>query len=320
RLARVRRGEHGGCLTLAEADELGVSGTYAIVARRLDGEPGEVGSVPLMARIVTSRATAPVDLLALLVLLVASAAWTVVLALRPRKPAPDSLPGEERVTHRASGILRRPDLRAMIAWLVLALALFAVGFVSGMGPFAAVIGAGILAAVQLGSAYTLAAPHDRAATGQILALGLDSRRAYVYAALAPLVGFALVFIGRYASGLVPSTAESAIEAFVASRSGYLAVACSALFLPIVEELFFRGLLYGLLERAWGAPRATVAVVLAFPLLHLPQVAGAWGALVSLALTGLGLTLLRRASGSVVPSTIAHLTHNAAVTLIAFPIG
>ncbi len=322
RLAAARRAGGVGCLEIASAASLGVAGAYAITVDVSEGARAALATVPIRGRIVASRPMETSDLAALAALVLASIAWAVVLA---RGPATKSALEEELARdgggHDAPSAPRvRGELRAAAAWIVLGGALFGVGHVRGAGPFAAVVGAGILAAVQLVAAFGLSSAGDAGGRRGVLGLGLGTRRSRVLAALAPLVGLALVVAGRYAAAVVPSTSTSPVEAFVASRSGYLAVASSGILLPLVEELFFRGLLYGLLERAWGAAAAFAAVVIAVPLLHLPQVVGAWGALLSLAITGAALTFLRRASGSVVPSAIAHLAHNTAIALLGFPLG
>jgi membrane protease YdiL (CAAX protease family) len=307
RLARARRRPGLGCVELAHAASLGVGGRYAIA---LGGAASAPLDVPIRARIVASRPMASIDLLALLVLTLAGLGWVAVLAGRARRA-----PIDVAIPARGS----RPEARAALAFGLLFVSLFAVGFVPVRGPMAAVVGGALLAAVQLACALGLAAPGEPADRPRGLALGLQGRRALAALALAPFAGVALVLLGRLLSALVPSTAEAPIETFVASHGGYLAVAVGGVLLPIVEELFFRGLLYGLVERAYGANAATALIVLAFPLLHLPQVLGAWGALASLALTGAAMTLLRRASGSVAPSALAHLVHNALVALLGFPV-
>jgi len=54
----------------------------------------------------------------------------------------------------------------------------------------------------------------------------------------------------------------------------------------------------------------------FALVHLPQQWGAWGACASVLLLGLCLGLLRRYSGSTRAPALAHLAHNAILTLLA----
>jgi membrane protease YdiL (CAAX protease family) len=246
----------------------------------------------------------------------AALAWVAVLASGPRtRSAYEQAIEASSLEAAVASRLPSPLHRAALAFGLLFVALFAVGFIPLDGPMAAVVGGALLAALQLGCVFALA---PALVDGPLWRVH-KTRGARAALLLAPFIGIALVFAGRLLSAVVPATAESPIESFVASRSGYLAVAVGGVLLPVVEELFFRGLLYGLIERARGANVATALVIVAFPLLHLPQVLGAWGAFASLLLTGTTMTLLRRASGSVVPSAAAHLVHNTLVALLAFPL-
>ena len=94
------------------------------------------------------------------------------------------------------------------------------------------------------------------------------------------------------------------------------MACVAVVVPLAEELFFRGFVYGTAERWKGANAATVASIVLFAVVHLPQQWGAWGAFASVTLTGVVLTLLRRATGSTLVPALAHVAHNALITLLA----
>jgi membrane protease YdiL (CAAX protease family) len=71
----------------------------------------------------------------------------------------------------------------------------------------------------------------------------------------------------------------------------------------LEEAFFRGALYSLLEADWGAPAAVCAGALAFALLHVP----AYGphALLPDLLAGLLLGWLRWLSGGLAAPILAH---------------
>jgi len=85
---------------------------------------------------------------------------------------------------------------------------------------------------------------------------------------------------------------------------------------VAEEIFFRGLVYGALEKRFGAGAAIAGSAVLFALVHLPQQWGAWGACASVLLLGLCLGLLRRYSGSTRAPALAHLAHNAILTLLA----
>jgi CAAX protease family protein len=83
----------------------------------------------------------------------------------------------------------------------------------------------------------------------------------------------------------------------------------AIVAPIVEELTFRGVGYGLLEQ-FGRPLAIVVVGIAFGLAH-----GLVEALPVLATFGMLLTWLRSKTGSVLPGIVVHALFNS-IALIA----
>jgi membrane protease YdiL (CAAX protease family) len=74
--------------------------------------------------------------------------------------------------------------------------------------------------------------------------------------------------------------------------------------PIVEELLFRGLGYGLLER-FGEYPAIIMVGLAFALVH-----GLIAGFAVIAVFGAGLAYLRAKTGSIYPGMLLHASFNA----------
>lgn len=142
-----------------------------------------------------------------------------------------------------------------------------------------------------------------------------ARRAmpYLLLALAPVFGVLLFRIAQLALRIVPSTGEAPIEAFVAWPSGMLSFAALAVIAPLAEEVFFRGMVFGVLSGD-GKSRGRVLLAalgswLVFAAVHLPQTWGSWGGMLSIATAGAGFTLLRLASGSVVVPAVAHLVYN-----------
>jgi CAAX protease family protein len=78
--------------------------------------------------------------------------------------------------------------------------------------------------------------------------------------------------------------------------------------PIWEEIVYRGLLYRGIERSrLGAVGAVVVITIVFSLCHFRP---SWFSVLFLMSTGLGFTLLRARSGSVLPSIAAHGLANA----------
>jgi membrane protease YdiL (CAAX protease family) len=141
---------------------------------------------------------------------------------------------------------------------------------------------------------------------------LSRARPYLLLVLAPIAGLALYRIAGLALSIVPSTGEAPIEAFVSWPSGMLSFAALAVTAPIAEEVFFRGLVYGVLRGDGAGMRSLYAFVgswMVFAVVHLPQTWGSWGGLLSIAIAALGFTALRAASGSVVVPAVAHLVYN-----------
>jgi len=119
--------------------------------------------------------------------------------------------------------------------------------------------------------------------------------------LDPLIGIGLAIAGIMAAGLVSYAIDSAlgaeertsnlpVEELVSAGEFMVFFIAVAVVTPIVEELFFRGLIYrSLLKRGRSAPRAIAVTTLLFVLPHLPaaeswtEVAGLFGAIGALGL-------------------------------------
>jgi membrane protease YdiL (CAAX protease family) len=79
--------------------------------------------------------------------------------------------------------------------------------------------------------------------------------------------------------------------------------------PIYEELFFRGFLYPLLAKSFGAPAGILLSALPFALLHGAQYAWAWQQIALVGLAGVAFGFARRRTGSTAASTILHSCYN-----------
>jgi membrane protease YdiL (CAAX protease family) len=99
-------------------------------------------------------------------------------------------------------------------------------------------------------------------------------------------------------GLIPSEWNSHR---IAQFTAYAAVV--TLVGPLVEELMFRGVGYGLLE-PFGRARAVVVVGIAFALIH-----GLVAGFPVIATFGIGITYLRSRTGSIYPCILLHACYN-----------
>ncbi|HSC91129.1 MAG TPA: type II CAAX endopeptidase family protein [Gaiellaceae bacterium] len=86
------------------------------------------------------------------------------------------------------------------------------------------------------------------------------------------------------------------------------------FVPMVEELMFRGLGFSLLSR-WGAAAAIVGSAALFALGH-----GVLAGLPIFLFLGLGLAWIRHRSGSVYPGIVLHATFNAIALIASVTLG
>lgn len=86
----------------------------------------------------------------------------------------------------------------------------------------------------------------------------------------------------------------------------------AVIAPIVEELFFRGMLYPVLRQRWSAIAAIVVNGFLFALIHVVPIL-----LPGLFFVGMVLAWVRERSGSVIPCMVIHALQNGTVLLVIY---
>lgn len=301
-LSYATRQDRLSCLLLLYDEPLTVGGQYAVEASWEGALRPEVVGTPMVARVMAHAGLGPLDV-ALVVVVLFGALLGVLGVVRWREGdlAPAAQP-------------RRPLIRASAAVVALVAAATALSLAPLAGALGSLLQGVGVAAVQIALALALSG-EDRSGA---LALSRPSRSMWLLW-LAPIIGIGLWWLGKLASGLVPSTGVAPLQTFVTSPGGLLAVAAVAAAVPLAEELFFRGLLYGLVARRLGELTAAAVTVFLFVLAHLEQVWGAWGAVVSLVITAVVLTALRWRTGSVLAPALAHLAHNAVVVVFSLTV-
>lgn len=319
-LAQVRRGRGAGCLTIGRGviAEDDVYAVEALFEERASGEEGgaaapspraAIARVPLTLSVQARRPLGPIDLAIVL------GAWILALALvaslagwRPtRETELDPWQAEQAAHARPIP----PELRVGAGVATAVAAFLLSGFVPGGAALALAVGAA-LALFEASTALALAPGPGLSRRLALLALTRPAR-AWLFFPLALVVGGLLWAVALLSTRLVPSTGESAISIFVSWPSGLLSFACLAVVAPLAEEVFFRGFVFGLLERRSRA-LAFLAAWLLFVLAHAPQTFGQWGALAAIGVTGLALTSLRAVSRSTLVPALAHLVYNGALAL------
>src|SRR5437763_16610954 len=95
------------------------------------------------------------------------------------------------------------------------------------------------------------------------------------------------------------------------------------FIPVMEELFFRGFLYPVLARRIGVIVAVVLTSLSFTAIHVPQLADphmplsdSWGAVLIILLIGFALIIIRAKTKSVAAGVLVRTSFNRCTSLLA----
>ena len=97
-----------------------------------------------------------------------------------------------------------------------------------------------------------------------------------------------------------------------ASSAYLMAAFGITLAPLLEELFFRGLLYPLLRRAFGFVTAVALTAAAFAAIHGTQLGYAWAPILSIFVVGVVFTVVRARNDSVAASCLMHCGYNFAL--------
>jgi membrane protease YdiL (CAAX protease family) len=97
-----------------------------------------------------------------------------------------------------------------------------------------------------------------------------------------------------------------------ATSAYMMAAFGITLAPLLEELFFRGLLYPLLRRAVGLIAAVLLTAAAFAAIHGAQLGLAWAPVLSIFVVGVVFTMVRVRTNSVAASFLMHCGYNFAL--------
>lgn len=140
-------------------------------------------------------------------------------------------------------------------------------------------------------------------------------------ALAALQGFALLAVFAVIGGLLPGLPRELGPLARAPHAGSFARAAwtvlAIVLAPPLEELIFRGVLYGGLARRWRPRVAGVVTTVLFVALHVTELGTfvqAW-----LVIAALGLLTLRArvATGSLVPAIALHASYNLGLVVLVY---
>jgi membrane protease YdiL (CAAX protease family) len=124
-------------------------------------------------------------------------------------------------------------------------------------------------------------------------------------------GFFLAVGVALLDSLFPTKQTLPIEQILQDHRTATLFMLTAVFLaPVIEETIFRGYIYPVAARSWGALTGIVFTGTIFGLLHSIQLWGGWWQISFLVLVGIVLTAVRARTGTVVASYIVHASYNA----------
>jgi uncharacterized protein len=130
---------------------------------------------------------------------------------------------------------------------------------------------------------------------------------WAWGALGTLLLLVLTILGHF----LPMPKSTPFEEFFARpRDAYLLSIFAITLGPLMEELFFRGFLYPVLERRLGVVWGILLTALPFGLMHMFQYGYAWGVVLLIFLMGVACTVVRAKTGSVAASFLVHVGYNA----------
>jgi membrane protease YdiL (CAAX protease family) len=131
------------------------------------------------------------------------------------------------------------------------------------------------------------------------------------------LGAAMLLVLGMLQSLFPMPKDTPFEhLFDSPRDSFLLAIIAVSLGPLMEEIFFRGFMYPVLARRWGAAWAIVLTALPFGLVHLPQYGWAWVAALAIVLVGVVCGVVRAATRSVAAGFLVHVGYNGAQVLIA----
>lgn len=147
-------------------------------------------------------------------------------------------------------------------------------------------------------------------------IGLDShwpKSPWLYFGAGALLSLVIAF----ATNAVQPPKDAPIEELLNNKNTALFfMAMAVLIAPLVEETVFRGYLYPLLARSFGAAASIILTGTFFGLLHGMQLGWSRGIVLALIAVGIIFTFVRARTGSVLASFLLHLGYNSTLALFA----
>jgi membrane protease YdiL (CAAX protease family) len=135
-------------------------------------------------------------------------------------------------------------------------------------------------------------------------------------------GIVLALLTQVIGRFLPIPKDLPMDKYFTQPSDvYLMMAFGLLVAPLMEELFFRGLIFPVAARATGKVLGIAITAFLFALIHQGQLAHAWAPLLLLFFVGVVLTTIRAMTNSVAASWITHFSYNTTLfTILIYATG
>jgi hypothetical protein len=118
--------------------------------------------------------------------------------------------------------------------------------------------------------------------------------------------------------ILPDANQFPLENLFNSRAAAYAIGAFAILVaPLMEEIIFRGVLFGIFESQVGLRFAILITAILFGGLHVPEYWGAWNHMLLIFFVGLVFSLARGRSGSLAPSVFLHVGYNGSMMIALF---
>jgi membrane protease YdiL (CAAX protease family) len=128
-----------------------------------------------------------------------------------------------------------------------------------------------------------------------------------------LGGVVFALLVDFASEYLPIPKSLPVDKYFNETAGaYLMAVFGVTLAPLLEELFFRGMLYPTMRRAIGMTPAVLFTATMFAFIHGAQLGYAWAPLLSIFVVGVVFTVVREKTGSVAASFVMHSGYNLAL--------
>jgi membrane protease YdiL (CAAX protease family) len=129
-----------------------------------------------------------------------------------------------------------------------------------------------------------------------------------------VMAFSLLALER----VLPMPKQLPIEQmFTTSTAAWMMAFLGIAVAPLLEELFFRGLLFPVLARHLNLALAVMVTAFLFALIHASQLGRQWAPLLVLVMVGVVLTVVRWLAKSVAAAVLVHVGYNGTLFALLF---